>query len=85
MGYVDIRTIPGQVHKQIKMQLQEILNQLAVDDPDFHAQIEFIADKPVVSMEKDESIVMIAAEAYKDITGKDPVYNGVPGAIDGVF
>jgi succinyl-diaminopimelate desuccinylase len=52
----------------------EIPYHLAVDDPDFHAQIEFIADKPVVSMEKDESIVMIAAEAYKDITGKDPVF-----------
>ena len=85
VGYVDIRTIPGQVHKRIKVQLQEILDQLAADDPDFHAQIEFIADKPVVSMEKNEPIVMIAAEAYKDITGKDPVYNGVPGATDGTF
>mgnify|MGYP006995590116 CR=1 FL=1 len=52
----------------------EIPYHLAADDPDFHAQIKFIADKPVVSMEKDEPIVMIAAEAYKDITGKDPVF-----------
>ncbi|MBT3176730.1 MAG: M20 family metallopeptidase [Desulfobacula sp.] len=85
VGYVDIRTIPGQAHEQIKMQLKEILNQLAADDPDLNAQIEFIADKPVVSMEKDEPIVMIAAEAYTDITGREPVYNGVPGATDGTF
>ena len=85
VAYVDIRTIPGQNHEQIKGQLQKILDGLAADDPDFHAQIEFIADKPVVSMEKDEPIVMISAEAYRDITGRAPVYNGVPGATDGTF
>lgn len=85
VAYVDIRTISGQNHDRIKAQLQEILDHLAKDDPDFHAQIKFIADKPVVTMEKDEPIVMIAAEAYRDITGKEPVYNGVPGATDGTF
>jgi succinyl-diaminopimelate desuccinylase len=85
VAYVDIRTIPSQNHEEIKRQLQEILNRLAEDDPDFHGQIEFIADKPVVSMEKDEPIVMVAAGAYRDITGKEPVYNGVPGATDGTF
>lgn len=85
IAYVDIRTIPGQAHEEVKRQLQEVLNRLAADDPDFHAEIEFIADKPVVSMEKDEPIVMIVAEAYRDITGREPVYNGVPGATDGTF
>ncbi|MBT4267967.1 MAG: M20 family metallopeptidase [Deltaproteobacteria bacterium] len=85
IAYVDIRTIPGQEHEEVKKQLQEALNRLAADDPDFHAEIEFIADKPVVSMEKDEPIVMIVAEAFRDITGREPVYNGVPGATDGTF
>jgi len=85
IAYADIRTIPSQNHEEIKQQLQGVLDQLAADDPDFHAQIEFIADKPVVSMEKDEPIVMVAAEAYRDITGKEPIYNGVPGATDGTF
>jgi succinyl-diaminopimelate desuccinylase len=85
MAYLDIRTIPCQDHGSIRRQLQEILDRLAQDDPDFCAQIEFIADKPVVSMDKDEPIVRAAAEAYTDITGRDPVYNGVPGATDGTF
>jgi succinyl-diaminopimelate desuccinylase len=85
VAYVDIRTIPGQNHDKVKGQLQEILDQMAAEDPDFHGEIEFIADKPVVSMEKDEPIVVIAAEAYRDITGKEPIYNGVPGATDGTF
>lgn len=85
VAYVDIRTIPTQSHDRIKTRLQEILDQLAEQDPDFHAQIKFIADKPVVSMEKEEPIVMIAAQAFRDITGREPVYNGVPGATDGTF
>lgn len=85
IAYVDIRTIPCQNHDRIKAQLQKILDQLAEQDPDFNAQIKFIADKPVVSMEKEEPIVMVAAEAFRNITGREPVYNGVPGATDGTF
>jgi succinyl-diaminopimelate desuccinylase len=85
MGFVDIRTITGQDHQQIRDDLQAILDRLAVDDPDFSADIEFIADRPVVSMDKTEPIVLTAAAAYQDITGREPVYNGVPGATDGTF
>ena len=85
VAYLDIRTVPSQNHDRIKTKLQEILDQLAKQDPDFHAQIKFIADKPVVSMGKEEPIVMIAAQAFRDITGREPVYNGVPGATDGTF
>jgi len=85
IAYLDVRTIPGQNHGEIKMELESVLNRLSKDDPDFCAQIEFIADKPVVSMEKEEPIVRVAAGAYKDITGKAPIYNGVPGATDGTF
>lgn len=85
VAYVDIRTIPGQDHQTVKRELQETLDRLAGADPDFNARIEFIADKPVVSIEKDEPIVRVTARAYRDITGKAPVYGGVPGATDGTF
>jgi len=85
VAYLDIRTIPGQNHENIKEQLQLILDRLAEGDPDFNASIKFIDDRPVASMNKDEPIVKISAQAYTDITGRDPVYNGVPGATDGTF
>lgn len=85
VSYVDIRTIPGQDHETVKRQLHDIIKKLGEEDPDFQAEIEFIADKPVVTMEKDEPIVRVSAEVYRDITGKEPVYNGVPGATDGTF
>ncbi|MCD6120472.1 MAG: M20 family metallopeptidase [Spirochaetales bacterium] len=85
VGYVDIRTTPCQNHDKIRKKLKEILQSLAQGDPDFKAEIEFIEDRPVVTMEKDEPIVKYSAEAYREITGKEPVYNGVPGATDGTF
>ncbi len=85
VAYIDIRTIPGQNHKDIQAALDHILEELGNHDPDFNVTMEYLADKPVVSMDKNEPIVKTAAEVYKDLTGKDPVYNGVPGATDGTY
>ena len=85
VAYIDIRTIPGQDHEKIKKDLSGILKRLSSEDPDFKADIEYLADKPVVSMGKDEPIVRISDRTYRDITGKDAVYNGVPGATDGTY
>ena len=85
IGYIDIRTVPKQDHETIRESLSEILKKLGQDDEDFSAEIEFIEDRPVVTMEKSEPIVEAAAGAYRDVTGKEAVYNGVPGATDGTF
>ncbi len=84
-GWVDIRTIPGQDHEILREELTEVLSSVGLDDPDFQATIEYIEDRPVVSMSADERIVKIAHQAYRDITGREPAYNGVPGATDGTF
>ena len=65
--------------------LQEIIAGLAAEDDDFRAEIEFIENRPVVTMDRQEPIVLAAASAYRDLTGREPVYNGVPGATDGTF
>jgi succinyl-diaminopimelate desuccinylase len=84
-AFVDIRTTPCQSHSQIREALQGILTRLAAEDPEFKAGIEFIEDRPVVTMKAEEPIVLAAASAYRDVTGREPVYNGVPGATDGTF
>jgi succinyl-diaminopimelate desuccinylase len=84
-GFVDIRTVPKQDHERVRAALQGILRELASQDPDFRADIEFIEDRPVVSIGKEEPIVQEAARAYREVTGREPVYNGVPGATDGTF
>jgi len=85
VGYVDIRTTLSQDHDAVRARLQRILSELAAEDPDFKAEIEFIEDRPVVGISRDEPIARVSAEAYRDITGREPVWNGVPGATDGTF
>ena len=85
VGYLDIRTIPAQKHEVVRARLEAILKELAARDPELRASIEFIEDRPVVSIGRDEPIVRAADGAYRDLTGKEPRYNGVPGATDGTF
>jgi succinyl-diaminopimelate desuccinylase len=84
-AFVDIRTVPGQDHEQVRAALKRILGELAAEDPEFRADIEFIEDRPVVAIDKSQPIVREAARAYRDVACRAPVYSGVPGATDGTF
>jgi succinyl-diaminopimelate desuccinylase len=85
VGYVDIRTTLAQNHDTVREKLRSILADLASRDPDFKADIEFIEDRPVVGIERDAPIAAVSAQALRDITGREPIWNGVPGATDGTF
>lgn len=82
---LDIRTVPGQEHEVIKMQIQKIFDKLKKGNKNFKADMEVIEERPWTETSKNEPIVKSIAEAYKMVTGKEPVYNGVPGATDGTF
>ncbi len=85
LGFVDIRTTPAQDHATVRRRLEEVLRELALSDPDFKAEVEFIEDRPVVGIGEDAPIARAAARAYADVTGRPPRFNGVPGATDGTF
>lgn len=82
---LDIRTVPGQEHDTLKRQIQDILDKLAKEDKNFKADMEVIEERPWTETAEDEPVVQSMAEAYREITGKEPIYNGVPGATDGTF
>jgi succinyl-diaminopimelate desuccinylase len=85
VAYVDIRTVLAQDHDAVRARLRAIIQELGVDDPDFRAEIAFIEDRPVVGIRKEDRIARVSAEAFQEITGRQPVWNGVPGATDGTF
>jgi len=85
MTTLDIRTVPGQNHEQLTQDMNHILEKLTVSDPDFKATLEVIEDRPWTETDMDNPIVKAASQAYKLVTDKEPVYNGVPGATDGTF
>jgi succinyl-diaminopimelate desuccinylase len=51
----------------------------------FSAEIDIFEDRPWTKTDRGESVVRAVAEAYRLVTGKEPIYNGVPGATDGTF
>ena len=85
MTTLDIRTVPGQDHEWLKQEIQAIIDCLAEKDSDFKASFEVIEDRPWTSTDREDPVVKAVAAAYTAVTGKAPVYNGVPGATDGTF
>jgi succinyl-diaminopimelate desuccinylase len=82
---LDIRTVPGQEHVQLKQEIQSIIDRLSKNDPDFKATFEVIEDRPWTETDIENPVVTAIADAYRDVTKTEPVYNGVPGATDGTF
>ncbi|MFD2617476.1 M20 family metallopeptidase [Terrilactibacillus laevilacticus] len=85
MATLDIRTVPNQEHSELKKEMEDILVRLGEEDEDFKATLEVIEERPWTETDKNDPVVRSIANAYKSVTGKEPLYNGVPGATDGTF
>ncbi|SMP59982.1 M20 family metallopeptidase [Anoxynatronum buryatiense] len=82
---LDIRTIPGQEHSVLIGQIQDILDRISGERPDFKAEMEVLEERPWTATDKEHPVVKAMDRAYRQVTGKEPTYNGVPGATDGTF
>jgi succinyl-diaminopimelate desuccinylase len=82
---LDVRTVPAQSHKELVGKLEAIISRLASEDPDFDAALEVIEERPPTQTPRDEPLVHATAAAYRGIAGREPRYDGVPGATDGTF
>lgn len=85
MTTLDIRTVPGQEHAILHAEMTAILDALGKEDEHFKAVLEVIEERPWTLTSMEEEVVQATASAYRELTGKEPVYNGVPGATDGTF
>jgi succinyl-diaminopimelate desuccinylase len=105
---VDVRTIPGQSHEELKSKLTRIVRDVEKEvrmdltsgwerairerlQPGlsrglrFSTEIDIFEDRPWTQTDRSEPVVEAVAKAYQLVTGKKPIYNGVPGATDGTF
>ena len=82
---LDIRTVPAQSHEDLVGKLEAILSRLASEDPDFDATLEVIEERPPTETPRDDPLVRATAAAYRGMTGREPAFDGVPGATDGTF
>ncbi|MGQ9674939.1 MAG: M20 family metallopeptidase [Chloroflexota bacterium] len=82
---LDIRLLPQQSPQDLESKLRAILGRLETEDSSFSAELEVVESRPPTSTPKDHPIVVELDRAYRELTGKDPVYGGVPGSTDGTI
>jgi len=98
---VDIRTIPGQSHHDIKSKLNDLTkkieNQTRGDYEkydrilnldryrDLNVAVEILTDRPCTLTDRNDPLVAAADWATRKISGIEPIYAGVPGTTDGTF
>lgn len=82
---LDIRTVPSQSHEELVRCLEECLEKLGSEDPDFDARLEVIEERPPTDTPLENPLVRAMAAAHRYLTGEEPQYNGVPGATDGTY
>jgi succinyl-diaminopimelate desuccinylase len=98
---VDIRTLPDQSHPSIAARLQELAaevcaatvedyqqsdNHMGVSRPyPLEVSLEILTDRPATRTDLNDPLVQCVDWATRRITGKEPVYGGVPGATDGTY
>jgi len=82
---LDIRLIPGQSAEEVERRIRDISQRLKERDRTFEADLEVIEARFPTAVSRDERIVVELANTYRDVTGKEPVYGGVPGTTDGTI
>jgi succinyl-diaminopimelate desuccinylase len=82
---LDIRLIPGQSPEEIESKIRAIFQRLKDQDAAFNADLEVIESRPPTATSRQEPIVVELHQVYRDLTGKEPVYGGVPGTTDGTI
>lgn len=74
---IDMRTVPGQEHKTIIAQVEEILRRLELERPGFSATLKVLNDRPPVATPEDDPAVKLFLEAVSHVTGRTAEPKGV--------
>ncbi len=98
---VDVRTITGQIHADIKKDLKALAQRVTQSvenhydyydknlnldrDRKLRIDVEFLTDRPCTYTDPQDPVVMAADWSTRKIMLKEPVYAGVPGATDGTY
>jgi succinyl-diaminopimelate desuccinylase len=98
---VDVRTIPAQSHADIAAALRRLAADaqtrvrahycdydrlLGLERPrELTVGLELLTDRPCTRTASDDPVVQAADWATRTVSGREPVYGGVPGATDGTF
>ncbi|WP_433850798.1 ArgE/DapE family deacylase [Brucella pseudogrignonensis] len=72
------RTIPGETAAVVAIELQNILDRIAVNDTDFRATLKLGLERPPFAVSEHEPIVVFLDRAATKVTGKQSARRGEP-------
>ncbi len=71
-----MRTVPGQDHRAIVRQIEDLIADLGRRLPGFRASVRMINDRAPIETSPDEPVVQGFADAIEEVTGQRPVPKG---------
>jgi succinyl-diaminopimelate desuccinylase len=82
---IDVRTVPGQAHAEIRRDLEAAAAAAVSDVAGCQSAIEVIEERPWIETPRNAPIVGAVERACRRVQGRPPRYRGVPGTTDGTF
>lgn len=79
---LDIRTVPGQIHRELRERLESLARET---QGEARLELTLLEDRPWTETPVDDPLVKALEKAYPQILGSPARYGGVPGATDGTF
>lgn len=82
---LDIRLIPGQSPEEIEAKIKAACDAVRAADERVTFEVKVLEARAPTVTDRDEPVVKVLDQAYRDLTDKEPVYGGVPGSTDGTI
>ena len=82
---LDIRLIPGQSPEEIESQIKAACDAIHAQDGRVMFEVKVLEARAPTATDRDEPVVKVLDGAYRDLTGAEPIYGGVPGSTDGTI
>jgi succinyl-diaminopimelate desuccinylase len=82
---LDCRLLPGQDPDQLATAVERLVQQVAATDRGLRATCTVLEVRPPTATDPAHPLVTTLAAAYRDLTGQEPIYGGVPGSTDGTI
>jgi succinyl-diaminopimelate desuccinylase len=82
---LDIRLIPGQSPEEIEARIKAACDAVRAKDERVTFEVQVLEARAPTATDRDEPIVQVLDQAYRDLSGREPIYGGVPGSTDGTI
>ncbi len=82
---LDFRLVPGQDPDELAARIETMLQAVTAVDERLAYTMEVVEVRHPTQTEREEPVVQALADAYAALTGRPPIYGGVPGSTDGTI